>query len=209
MLLPQILDFACGSGVIAAAILDRAEGDIDLHALDSDPMALKCLKENVPNCQSHLCDGWNGLPEDLRFDLIVSNPPVHNGLASDFGVLRELIRNSINRLSQHGVVVVVCQLYVPVRAVVASVWVDCDVSVLGSDGKFVVWRLGRENESSTLFEVTKSKKKEKRKNEKMKRANKMLRRKRRKRIIRSNRKEGDGTRNIRADGTQAALFLGR
>lgn len=33
-----------------------------------------------------LSDGWEQLPAKKKFDLIISNPPVHNGLQTVFSI---------------------------------------------------------------------------------------------------------------------------
>ena len=56
-----------------------------------------------------LSDGFEALPRRPRFDWIVSNPPVHNGLQTDFKVLRLLVRGAARRLRSGGELFIVVQ----------------------------------------------------------------------------------------------------
>ena len=74
-----------------------------------------------------------------RFDWIVSNPPVHNGLQTDFKVLRLLVRGAARRLRSGGELFVVVQTYVPLGAMLAAQPKLEDVRTLSDDGRFSVW----------------------------------------------------------------------
>ena len=85
----RVLDFAAGTGVIAAAVLQAApRAAVDLVEIDA--LALAAAAENVPAAR--------GLPGvslqatgDARYDAILSNPPVHEGVTEDLAVLRALV----------------------------------------------------------------------------------------------------------------------
>jgi len=134
----KVLDFACGSGLISAALLRRAPGT-ELTLLDADAVALEACRENVPGARRLLIsDGWRALEgRRLRFDWIVSNPPVHWGRADDFSVLLELVHGAGPRLRPGGVLWIVAQEYVPVGGLLGDF---SDVSCPFDDGRFVVWR---------------------------------------------------------------------
>jgi release factor glutamine methyltransferase len=74
------LDFGTGSGCVAIA-LARHVPAARIHALDISPAALEVARENAGrnDVSSRInfweSDGLEGLPGDLRFDLIVANPP--------------------------------------------------------------------------------------------------------------------------------------
>jgi 16S rRNA (guanine1207-N2)-methyltransferase len=76
----------------------------------------------------------------LRFDWIVSNPPVHRGLTDDFEVVRGLAAGAPARLRPGGCLWVVAQSYVPVGALLEAVPAFDTVALHFSDGRFVVWR---------------------------------------------------------------------
>ena len=77
---PAILDFGTGTGCIAIALTAKVPTAF-VHALDISDTALALARGNAErNALSgriafHLGDGFPALPPELRFDLIVSNPP--------------------------------------------------------------------------------------------------------------------------------------
>ena len=113
----RVLDYCSGNGVIAEAVRRRAKKSKP-HLLDADALALEAAKKNLDgdNVQRVLSDGWTSLDASKRFDLILSNPPVHLGLAADFAPLREFLRGLPLRLTDDGVAYFVAQRYVPTRA---------------------------------------------------------------------------------------------
>ena len=69
--------------------------------LDADSVALEAVRSNIPTAAAseeteknrlHLSDGWCHVDPGLRFDLVVSNPPVHSGIADDMAVVDDLVR---------------------------------------------------------------------------------------------------------------------
>lgn len=152
----RILDACCGSGTIAAALLEahRAQAPEDgtgasgkklkVHCLDADAVALAAAKDNVTAAKKFfLTDSWP-CGKAVKYDWIVSNPPVHRGQPDDFSVVLGLIRGARSRLRKGGVLWMVCQVQVPIGRMLAHngtfAWIDASVS---ADGRFVVWSAGR------------------------------------------------------------------
>lgn len=77
---PTLLDFGTGSGCLAIAIATEAPL-ATIHALDISAAALELARRNAAKNQVqdrivfHHSDGFQALPAELRFDVIVSNPP--------------------------------------------------------------------------------------------------------------------------------------
>lgn len=74
-----ILDLCCGSGCIALALGKTLPGST-IYAVDNAEHALALTKKNsVHNEISHVVtmhsDLFTAIPDDMRFDIIVSNPP--------------------------------------------------------------------------------------------------------------------------------------
>jgi release factor glutamine methyltransferase len=69
-----VVDLCCGSGAVGAALLS-AEPSIELHAADSDPVAVRCARRNVERV--HQGDLFEALPGALRgrVDLVTVNAP--------------------------------------------------------------------------------------------------------------------------------------
>jgi release factor glutamine methyltransferase len=70
------VELCCGSGAIAAAILQEVPF-VEVHAADIDPVAVACARENLPNGNVHQGDLFDALPADLRgrIDVLVANTP--------------------------------------------------------------------------------------------------------------------------------------
>lgn len=104
----RVLDFACGTGIIAASLRARTP-ELELSLLDADALALADAKLNVPDARYFLGDGLGALDVGGTFNLIVSNPPIHRGRQEDFTVLRSLLEMAPRRLSRSGVLWFVVQ----------------------------------------------------------------------------------------------------
>jgi 16S rRNA (guanine1207-N2)-methyltransferase len=74
-----VLDIGCGYGVIGLTITKLApQGNV--HMIDKDFVAVEYAKKNaeindLQNCQVYLSNGFSHVPQDAKFDLIVSNLP--------------------------------------------------------------------------------------------------------------------------------------
>jgi len=139
----KVLDFCCGSGIIAGAVRER-EPSAELTLLDADAAALEAAKVNVPGATVLLSDGWAAVPETEKFAAVVSNPPVHVGAESDFGVLKSLLQLAPLHLERGGYAFVVVQCYVPLKAILAASGAVSrykKVKLAAADGKFSVWKL--------------------------------------------------------------------
>ena len=104
----RVLDFGCGAGVIALA-LQRRFPEVELDLVDSDALAVEASRRNLPGARVHLGDAWSALPGSARFDLIVSNPPLHRGKGEDFELIHRLVDGAAQRLGRRGALLVVAQ----------------------------------------------------------------------------------------------------
>ena len=107
--------------MIAASLLS-SEPSLRLYLSDADALAVRAAKINVPEAEAVvLSDCWDALPaKPKKFNWIVSNPPVHLGIQTDFRVLRTLIAGASKRLKPGGQLWLVTQTYVPVGALIAK-----------------------------------------------------------------------------------------
>ncbi|MGO8890427.1 MAG: putative protein N(5)-glutamine methyltransferase [Streptosporangiaceae bacterium] len=73
-----IVDLCCGAGAIGAA-LAAAAGQVEVHAADIDPAAVRCARRNVPGPWGHVYQGdlYEPLPVGLRgrVGILVANVP--------------------------------------------------------------------------------------------------------------------------------------
>jgi release factor glutamine methyltransferase len=70
-----VVDLCCGAGAIAAA-LAAAVPDVEVHAIDLDPAAVRCARRNVPG-QVYQGDLYQPLPARLRgqVGILAANVP--------------------------------------------------------------------------------------------------------------------------------------
>ena len=113
---------------------------------------MRAAKINVPEAEAVvLSDCWDALPaKPKKFNWIVSNPPVHLGIQTDFRVLRTLIAGASKRLKPGGQLWLVTQTYVPVGALLAKQQAAgklCEWDAHYEDGRFTVWRAKRAEKS--------------------------------------------------------------
>jgi release factor glutamine methyltransferase len=73
---PVVVDLCCGCGAVGAALL-AARPDLDLHAADLDPAAVRCARRNLPADRVHEGDLYAALPGRLRggVRVLVANAP--------------------------------------------------------------------------------------------------------------------------------------
>jgi 16S rRNA (guanine1207-N2)-methyltransferase len=100
------LDLGCGWGPIALTLALHSP-DATVWALDVNERALDLTRRNAGalGLDAVHASTADGIPPDLRFDLIWSNPPIRVGKA----VLHELLRTWLPRLGSGGVAHLVVQ----------------------------------------------------------------------------------------------------
>lgn len=70
----RLLDLGCGSGAIAALAAHRVPG-IEVTAIDADPVAVACARENLPTALVLHADALDALDASARFDVVAANLP--------------------------------------------------------------------------------------------------------------------------------------
>jgi 16S rRNA (guanine1207-N2)-methyltransferase len=100
------LDLGCGWGPIALTLALRSPA-ATVHALDVNERALDLTRRNAAalGLGGVHASTADGIPDDVRFDLLWSNPPIRVGKA----VLHDLLRTWLPRLAPGGVAHLVVQ----------------------------------------------------------------------------------------------------
>lgn len=132
----RVLDFACGSGVLGGLVLSR-DPSSSVDFLDVDAVALEAVRANVPGARVILSDGFGTLTSE-RYDLIVSNPPYHQGKEQTGRVLEHLAARAPAQLLPGGALLLVAQRRLPVRRLLDEAFAR--VEVLRDEGPYRVWR---------------------------------------------------------------------
>ena len=102
----RVLDFGCGTGIIAAHVLLR-QPRVRIDALDPDALALQAAGENVPGATLILADRLAA--GTVPYDAIVSNPPIHDGVTEHHGALEHLVAHAPKHLRPGGLLQIVVQ----------------------------------------------------------------------------------------------------
>ncbi len=131
-----VLDMGCGSGIIGAAVRERMkDGAVDL--VDSDAIAIEAARENVPGTTIICGDGLKAAPR-TRYDAILSNPPIHEGVEESLVFLQGLIADAPARLQPDGVLQVVIQ-----SRIRALPWFEAafkEATIVAQDRRFQIIR---------------------------------------------------------------------
>jgi 16S rRNA (guanine1207-N2)-methyltransferase len=133
----RVLDYACGIGIISHEVR-RHFPEVGIDALDFDLYAIESARRNVQDIPFFVSDGWQGLPNDRRYDLIISNPPLHRGKAEDRETLSSLISGAKSRLYRQGSLVLVVRRQLPVQRQLEEHFHRVDL--LKKNNHFWVWR---------------------------------------------------------------------
>lgn len=130
----RILDFACGTGVIGAGVRIKAPSAM-IDLLDADAVALEAARENVPDARLVLGDSLTAAGHG-GYGAILSNPPIHDGIAEDHGALERLIAEAPRHLLPRGILQIVAQ-----RRIKASERMQAafgNVAVVAENGRYRV-----------------------------------------------------------------------
>ncbi|HHE9474685.1 TPA: 16S rRNA (guanine(1207)-N(2))-methyltransferase RsmC [Haemophilus influenzae] len=133
----KVLDLGCGAGVIGSMIKKRAPAQItmtDIHAMALES-ARKTLSENQLQGEVYASDVFSNI--EGKFDLIISNPPFHDGIDTAYRAVTELITQAKWHLNQGGELRIVANAFLPYPELLRQHFGDYEV--LAQTGKFKVY----------------------------------------------------------------------
>ncbi|MGS0680463.1 methyltransferase [Shewanella sp. 125m-7] len=134
----KVLDFGCGAGVIAAALL-KAQPELTLECVDINAMALaSCeltLAANGFNAKVFASDGLD--QTNTRYDGIISNPPFHDGLASTTSIVTNFVKDSLAALASGGLFHIVANRHLPYSDTIAENFGS--VNVAAENNKYKIY----------------------------------------------------------------------
>ena len=123
----RVLDFGCGSGVISAA-LALQQPEIDYTLVDCDALALASARKTLDalNVKNYLAVASDGLSEvSGRFDLIISNPPFHQGVKTHYDVTEQFLKQSCDYLLKGGELRIVANSFLRYEPIIRKAFGNC------------------------------------------------------------------------------------
>lgn len=134
-----VLDFACGAGVVGAAMLKQAPS-LSMTFLDVQWQALastrQTLATNGLDAEVIPGDGLGGATG--RYASIVTNPPFHSGLKTDLSIVRRFIVQAKARLLPAGELWLVANAFLPYRELLEEQFPG--VEIVKENSRFRVYR---------------------------------------------------------------------
>ena len=132
----NVLDLACGNGVIAAYI-QKQNPKTQLAVLDDNFLAIASAKLNLgkENINYHWSDTVTAC-RDQKFDLILCNPPFHFEYENTIDISLQLFKEAKNALKQNGAFYIVANTHLNYRTHLIKLFKE--VSQVTESGKFEV-----------------------------------------------------------------------
>ena len=127
----RVLDFGCGAGVVAAFLASLVP-DNDFTLVDCDALALrssdKTLTEvGVKQFKTVASDGLSEVTG--RYDLVVSNPPFHQGVKTHYAVTEQFLAESASLLNKGGELRIVANSFLRYEPIIVKAFGHCKTLV--------------------------------------------------------------------------------
>ncbi len=140
----ETADFCAGWGYLAVCLAERGVRQVDLY--EADFASLAAAKANMAAlapaaaCAFHWLD-LAAEPVAARYDLIVMNPPFHQGRAADPGIGQAMIRAAAKALKAGGQLYMVANRGLPYEPLLKTSFRSA--AELAADATFRVWQARR------------------------------------------------------------------
>lgn len=133
-----VLDFACGTGIIGA-YLAKANPKINVVCSDVSALAIYCSERTFARNQVNgEFIASNGLQEvDMSFNAIITNPPFHTGIYTDYDITREFIKVAHQQTKKYGRLHLVANRFLPYLDVLEAHYYK--VNIMAQTNKYIVY----------------------------------------------------------------------
>lgn len=135
----KVLDLGCGAGVLSVALAKHSPKvrlwltDVNAAALAASQATLASNGIEGEVFASNVFSDVNG-----RFDMIISNPPFHDGLQTSLEAANALIRGAAKHLNTGGELRIVANAFLPYPQVLDETFGNHEI--LAQTGRFRVYR---------------------------------------------------------------------
>jgi len=156
----RVLDLGCGTGLAGLAAARRAKAgrvvlvDVDLRAVESARRTLAA--NNVTNghvllsdCASVFTQTASGQDESHQFDVVITNPPFHQGVGVDYEVACQFILDAAKVLRQGGRLFLVANRFLRYGELIRQTFGN--VEVVCSDSRYQVFTARGAKKRVTAF----------------------------------------------------------
>lgn len=135
----KVLDFACGAGIIGAFLKQKAP-KIDLYCSDISALAVAATTATLQaNNLVGKVIAADGLPtEPSLFKHIVSNPPFHTGIKTDYSISETFISQSVQRLQSGGSLTLVANNHLAYQTLLEQAFGK--VTILAKAHGFIIYQ---------------------------------------------------------------------
>ncbi|PKH25378.1 16S rRNA (guanine(1207)-N(2))-methyltransferase RsmC [Enterobacterales bacterium CwR94] len=135
----KVLDVGCGAGVLAAMLASHSP-KVRLWLCDVNAAALTAARGTLDVNEIEGEVFASNVYSDVtgRYDIIISNPPFHDGLETDLAAAQALIRGAVNHLNNGGELRIVANAFLPYPKLLDEVFGSHEV--LAQTGRFKVYR---------------------------------------------------------------------
>lgn len=111
-------DFGCGYGYLSHHLLRKTKGIKSLDCIDAEYKALIACKENLKNNKIDIEFLWSDLTTankslNEKYNLIIMNPPFHEGKKTDNDIGRSFIKTAYQALRPRGEIYMVANAHLP------------------------------------------------------------------------------------------------
>ncbi|SNY68737.1 16S rRNA (guanine(1207)-N(2))-methyltransferase RsmC [Enterobacter sp. CC120223-11] len=135
----KVLDVGCGAGVLATVLASHSPKvrltlcDVSAPAVEASRATLAANNLEGEVFASNVFSEVTG-----RFDMIISNPPFHDGLQTSLEAAQQLIRGAVRHLNSGGELRIVANAFLPYPKVLDEVFGFHEV--IAQTGRFKVYR---------------------------------------------------------------------
>ena len=135
----KALDFGCGAGIITCFALLQ-QPNLRFSCLDVNALALfatqKTLAMNGLTAELVLSDGLSELTG--KYQLILSNPPFHTGIATDYGIAEQFLTGAKRHMDKAASLQIVANSFLKYPSILAAQFQQFDV--VDKNNKFAVYK---------------------------------------------------------------------
>ncbi|OHU88490.1 MULTISPECIES: methyltransferase [Pseudoalteromonas] len=135
----KVLDFGCGAGIIAT-FLGSQQSELRLFCSDVSALAIYATQQTLAlNSLDADCILSDGLQEvSDQFNLIISNPPFHTGIATDYGIAERFLEQTKGFLKPSGQVQIVANNFLKYPPILEQQFGQ--FTILAKNTKFTVYQ---------------------------------------------------------------------